>query len=477
MSRVIRPQLWSRFRRRFWWLKEARQEQERLKFLGRSVTRKWKARSTAPNVLLLSIDSLSAKHLGCYGYDRPTSPNLDRLAQSGVLFQNVMAQVNWTKPALASLLTSLYPSVHRTDSVDESGDRVDGGVNRRVNILDTRFRTLAREFKDNGYRTVGASNGGYAHSLFGFSRGFDFYDDHGGGLKSCFYRMMQWLWREPGTPFFGFIHCWDSHFPYMDRPPYNHLFVSRRADILLDSVTRNRVNRRQRSLSSCELDFLKGLFDGSIVYVDQQIAALVNELHRLGLAENTIIAITADHGEAFMEHDVVEHTECLYNEVLHIPLILIGPGLQPGSKVSAQVRSIDIGPTLLDLCGFRPKAEVQGVPLRPWIAGKETRPLLAVSETRRNGGMNAICDGRYKLISRQTSNQVELYDLHHDPEERTDLASTSDLLLRSMTERLRMWEEETRMCAERYWPEDVHDETVDVQPEVVERLRNLGYVE
>jgi len=86
-------------------------------------------------------------------------------------------------------------------------------------------------------------------------------------------------------------------------------------------------------------------------------------------------------------------------------------------------------------------------------------------------------DGRYKLISRQTSTQVELYDLHHDPEERTDIAPTSDLLLRSMTERLRMWEEETRMCAERYWPEDVHDEAVDVQPEVVERLRDLGYVE
>src|SRR5260370_12907441 len=168
--------LTAKLRRRFWWLKEVRAELERYKFLYRRLRNGRSTTCARPNVVLLSVDSLAWQHLSCYGYGQTTSPNIDKLAESGVLFENVIAPSNWTKPALASILTSLYPFVHKTDAQGESGDRVDVEVRNRAHVLDARFRTIAEEFKDRSYATAALSNGGYAHSFFGFARVFHLYD-------------------------------------------------------------------------------------------------------------------------------------------------------------------------------------------------------------------------------------------------------------------------------------------------------------
>ncbi len=464
-------------RRHLWWLKETKPELERWKFEIQRRTNRWRPAKGGPNVVLVSVDSMSAKHLHCYGYHRSTSSNLDRLAERGVLFERVVAQTNWTKPALASLLTSVHCSVHKADFVTDTGDRTDEEARLQANILDGRFRTIAQEFKDAGYATAGLSDGGYAHSFFGFNRGFDLYDDHGGGLKSCGYRLLQWILKNPEVPFFGFIHCWDIHFPYLDRPPYNRMFVKSRTPIVLDSSTRLQVNRHQRAISEQEVEFLEGLFDGAISYVDQQLGVLLKQFERLGLAGNTIFAITADHGEAFMEHGALEHTECLYNEVLQVPLILLGPGLNAGSRIRAQARSVDIMPTLLDLCGLAPKGRVQGTSLSPWIRGERTDDLIAGSETKRAGGQKAITDGRYKLIYKEAGDQVEIYDLLEDPKETKDLSLTNPQLRARMQTKLRSWEANVLACANEYWLDDQIQENIDVAPEVTERLRALGYVD
>lgn len=463
-------------RRHLWWLKEGKQELERWKFLARQARNDWRpAKGNRPNVLLLSVDSMAAGHLACYGYHCPTSPTMDRLAQSGILFENVIAQTNWTKPALASMLTSLYPSVHKTDSRGEAGDRTDVQPRQQANVLDDRFRTLAQEFKDGGYVTAGISNGGYAHSFFGFDRGFDFYSNQGGGLKSCAYQFLTWVLRNPGAPFFGFIHCWDAHFPYLDRAPYNQRFVKRRSKIVLDADTRSKINNREMALTDEEREFLKGLFDGAINYVDHQIAGIVQELKRLGLDRNTILVITADHGEAFMEHGVVEHTACLYNEVLRIPLILSGPGLSRGKRIPAQVRSIDIMPTLLDLCGVTPTSEIQGASLLPWITDARRDHLAAGSETQRTGGQKAYSDGHHKII-RKHAHQVEVYDLVADPEEKYNIATANPRLCSAMEAQLRAWEHNSSELAARYWSDNGEEQSTEMAPEVVERLRDLGYI-
>jgi len=466
-----------KLRRRLWWLKEAQPELERCKFLykrGRNGRQPGKER---PNVIFLSVDSMACQHLGCYGYGRRTSPNIDVLSQSGALFENVIAQSNWTKPALASILTSLYPSVHKTDAQGESGDRIDVEVRNRAHVLDSRFRTMAEEFKDGGYATAGISNGGYAHSFFGFGRGFDLYDNSGGGMKSCMYRLLQWVLVRPATPFMAWIHAWDAHFPYMDKPPYNRKFVRRRASIVLDASIRHDINSGMRKVTPEELDFLKGLYDGAINYVDQLIGTFISELKQLKLFDNTIFVITADHGEAFMEHGFIEHTGCLHGEVLRVPLIMCGPGLDKGKRIASQVRSIDIMPTLLELCAITPRKEIHGVSLLPWLKGKANDHLLAASETERGGGQTALSDGRFKLIQKKAENRFQLYDINADRDEKNDLAGTCPDRVSVMKSKLNLWMQEVNLCADRYWSDTSSGEALEMRPEVMKRLRALGYVE
>jgi len=465
-------------RRRLWWVKEMRPELERYRFLLRRMAIQPKGpKEKKPNVILLSIDSMGAKHLGCYGYPRTTSPNIDRIAASGVLFENVVAQSNWTKPALASILTSLYASVHKTDAKGETGDRTDVDARGRAHILDPRFRTMGEEFQGGGYATAGFSNGGYAHSFFGFGRGFDLYDNHGGGLKSCTYRLLQWICEKPSTPFLAWIHAWDVHFPYMDRPPYNQKFVKRRARIVLDASVRHQINSGERALSDGELEFLRALYDGAISYVDELLGNLIKELERLSLLENTVLVITADHGEAFMEHGCIEHTACLHNEVTLVPLIMVGPELPHGLRIRTQARSIDIMPTLLDLCGLAPSAETQGVSLLPWITGDANTELLAGTETERGGGQTAISDGRYKIIWRSAQRIPQLYNLAADPEEKYDIAASCPGIRMDMESQHARWKGEILSCADRYWSDAIASETLEVRGEVLKRLRDLGYVE
>jgi arylsulfatase A-like enzyme len=474
---AMNKDLHSSLRRQLWWLREVKPELERWKFLSQKSKNGWKpAAGERPNIILLSVDSMSARHLGCYGYARKTSPVMDRLAASGVLFENVIAQTNWTKPSLASLHTSLYPTVHKTDSRGETGDRTDEQARNRANILDARFRTMAQEFKEGGYATAGVSNGGYTHSFFGFSKGFDYYENSGGGMKSCSYRMLQWVLRNSGVPFFAWIHAWDIHFPYMDRPPYNRMFSKQRAGIVLDAATRYQVNQGERRLAASELEFLEGMFDGAIKYVDDLIENFVAELQKLGLWKNTILAITADHGEAFMEHGFVEHTECLYGEVLQVPLLLIGPGLEAGRRVKSQARLIDVMPTLLDLAGLVPQADVQGVSLLPWINGIVNNNLIAASETERGGGQVAISDGRHKLIQQRSGGRAELYDLAADPRETANIAESDPEARAKMEDFLQSWEREVKYRADQYWS-DAAAENAEMSVEVVGRLKDLGYLE
>jgi arylsulfatase A-like enzyme len=464
-------------RRHLWWVKEARYEGQRYKFLAdKTFHRRTRAAHDKPNVLVVSLDSVGAAHLGCYGYGRSTSPNIDRLAEKGIVFENVRTQANWTKPALASLLTSLYPSVHRTDSQGETGDRVDDSARQKANVLDNRFRTAAQDFHEAGYATAGVSDGGYTHSFFGFARGFDYYENRGGGLKPCTYRLLRWILQRPEAPFFAWIHAWDAHFPYMDRPPYNRMFVNHRSNLVLNSATRHEINKGQRLVANAELEFQKGLFDGAINYLDKQVGSLLHELERLDLLANTIVVITADHGEAFMEHQLVEHTECLYDEVLRVPLIFLGPGLKGGRRIRTQARSIDIMPTVLDMCGLTPKVEIQGVSLMPWITGQRSDDLLAASETERGGGQIALCDGRFKAIVKRSDDRMEIYDLEQDPGEKLDLASARADLRGIMEGQLVSWECQAKGCAQRYWQEAT-EQSVELNAEVVGRLTDLGYLE
>lgn len=475
----IKSKIKAHLRPHAWRVKELRNRREEAEY--RRVAEQHRNRQhngdRRPNILLISIDSMGAKHLGCYGYGRPTTPFIDQLAGSGVLFDNVITQANWTKPALASMLTGLGPAIHKTDSRGEGGDRVDGIAAQQANVLAERFRTVAQEFRDFGYYTAGFSDGGYAHSFFGFSRGFEQYDNEGGGITSCGYRLLRSMLEHSDQPFFGFIHAWDSHFPYMDRPPYNSMFGKQRCNIVLDSATRIAINEGRRPISDEEVQFLRNLFDGAVRYVDDQLRALFAELKQLGLLENTIVAITADHGEAFCEHGVIEHTECIYQEVLRVPLVMVGPGLPKGLRIPSQVRTIDIAPTLLTFGSISPQAQMQGTSLDPWIRGFASHDLIAVTETERGGRQLAISDGRAKLIFKYGQDKRELYAIDADPAELHDLYGKNDFDRARLEDELKNWEREVSSLRDAQEAVAVGVDSKEMSPEVVQRLQDLGYLE
>ena len=219
------------------------------------------------------------------------------------------------------------------------------------------------------------------------------------------------------------------------------------------------------------------MYDGTINLVDDQIPFLCRELERLGLTKVTFLAVTGDHGEAFCEHSIVEHTECGYNEVLMVPLILTGPGLPTHTRVPSQVRTIDIMPTLLDVCEVTPPFNIQGVSLVPWIFGRRQDHLFAVTESERRGGLRAIQNGHHKLIQRIAEARVELYNLTTDSSELNDLSQSEPVLRSQLEEALASWAYQSRKIAPRFWFRSTIAETREVSAEVVDRLRDLGYLE
>lgn len=376
------------------------------------------AAAGAPNVILISIDSLRADHLHAYGYDRDTSPNLDRLAAEGTRFETVMSPTSWTLPSHMTLMTSLPPEKH--------------GVTTQRMRLPGNLDTLPARLQRAGYDTAGIVSATYLDGLFGFSRGFDEYDDysllHAAGERSrreitspqLAQRAIDWLERRaqarPGRPFFLFLHMFDVHYDYNPPAPFDHMFDPTYRGPVDGDVGTFRSPRAPR-----DLQHLVALYDGEIAFVDAHIGEILTALHELGLENNTIVAVTADHGEEFFDHGAQGHNRTLYDEVLHIPLIIRYPGRVPaGRAIAGQVRLMDVGPTLLDLAGVRvhaPAKPSQATSLASLLRGDSaTVPLLPAFGDLR-GNVASIRLGGVKLIRDLHTHREELYDLVADPHE------------------------------------------------------------
>ena len=303
----------------------------------------------APNVLLISIDTLRADHLGSYGYPRPTSPRLDQLAREGARFETAVAPTSWTLPSHMSLLTGLDPLLT--------------GVYVDTRSLPRGTDTLALRLAKLGYATGGVVSGGYLNAKWGFARGFDYYDDFSVGkrhfgadkqeitsphiLQLANRWLDQWQQRDSRRPFFLFLHFYDVHYDFNPPPPYDTMFDPDYQGTLtgLDFDTNPAL---KPGLPQRDLEHLLALYDGEIRHLDDHLGRFFDSLAERGVFDNTIVAVTSDHGEEFGEHGRFGHRETLYDEVLLIPLIVRFPAkIAPGTVVREQVRLIDVGPTLL----------------------------------------------------------------------------------------------------------------------------------
>jgi arylsulfatase A-like enzyme len=389
-----------------------------------------------PNIVLIVVDAMRADRLSCYGYDRPTSPNLDALAAEGVLFTDAMAQGAETVTSIPSLLTGRLPREHGVLWV-----QLDGKVYSGPGL---RLPTLAEMLKKHGYVTAAISASPLVGPGIGVDRGFDYFDQECGRvsvwqLKSADklnQRAQLWLDRyRPGQgPFFLYLHYLDTHNQYrppsafaaFGRPGYTSRDNQVNADYndVFDPQQWTPVTDRalaEHGLSRRDVERLSDLYDGEVACADHYIGELLLRLKHLGLYDDTIIVVTADHGEAFLEHQEIKHGGSLYQELLRVPLILRLPGLRGGQEVQELVEGIDLVPTLLDAAGIKTSAKMSGHSYdQALVRGEKIPPRIGLAELP-SRKMEAVRDGSLKLIA--SPGGVELYDLSQDPGEKRNLVA------------------------------------------------------
>ncbi|HSF15200.1 MAG TPA: sulfatase [Vicinamibacteria bacterium] len=408
-----------------------------------------------PSILLISIDCLRADHLGAYGYHRETTPNLDALAKQAVVFHQAMATSSYTLPTHASMLTGLPPSFH--------GATIKRPVSRQVDYAP---ELLARA----GYRVEAIVSAPFLSQVYGFERGFHRYRLVSAGAAQLVDEALHSLRAAEGQSHFLFLHFFDVHMPYTPPRELRARFGERPPDItaLVDMV-----EKRAPPASPSEIEQVIALYDGEIAYVDRELGRLFEALRSSGAYDRTLIVVTADHGEGFHEHGAWEHARPwlsgpgLYDEVLHVPLIVKWPGDSTASRVESVVSQVDIFPTLLAVAGLSTTTHWA----RDLADAKSPRRVLAELAVEGADGAVvrhvALRDDRFKYIWSDVGE--ELYDLATDPEEVINLAATDDARLAGFRAALRDYLRQASA---------VHstEEEISLDGALLEQLEQLGYV-
>jgi arylsulfatase A-like enzyme/Tfp pilus assembly protein PilF len=396
------------------------------------------------NVLVITLDTLRADHLGSYGYAAAQTPRLDALARSGLRFAQATTVVPLTLPAHSSLFTGAFPAWH--------GVRDNGGF-----YLGDDQVTLAEVLRDRGFRTGGFVSAFVLDRRWGIAQGFErFFDEFdldafgdAPGMDTIqrpgaqtVDQALAWLAADREQPFFAWVHLYDPHAPYQAPEPLRSRFPATMA----------------------------GAYDAEIAATDAQVGRLLDALAAEGRLDDTLVVALADHGEMLGEHEEQAHGFFVYDAAVHIPLIVAGPGV-PARAVAEQVRIVDVMPTVLDLLGVPAPQGVQGVSLRPLARG-ERLGLVARSESwypRYHYGwseLSSIQDGRFKYIR---APRAELYDLSADPREANDLSRQDPQRLAALDRALLAEIARTTSTTAAKGPQVVDAETE-------ERLAALGYV-
>ena len=377
-------------------------------------------KDTDYNLALISIDTLRADHLGCYGYPRNTSPNIDRFADEATVFLNAYSTAPKTAESHMSMFTSLYPSVHRVFTVIEEA---------KINVLDENISTLPQLLNARGYTTVGFHGGGFVDEKFGFGRGFDVYRKSSQGEAEA------WLKENAAKgKFFLFYHTYAVHDPYTPSPPYDTLFDSdyhgkivHDPDVLVEmsgSSRRRQLHEvywdRVDKNDPVDVGHLIALYDGAIAEMDSELGNLFNSIETY--APQTVVIFLSDHGEAFGEHNGVFLHSQMYNEAVHVPLIIKHPDKPGGAKIKDRVSLIDLAPTILNILSIEPVEQFQGKPLTE-DGGKHHQGQIVFSEYPGQSKLAVIGNDK-KLISKKQG--FEFYNLLDDPEELHNLANVDN---------------------------------------------------
>lgn len=406
-----------------------------------------------PSVLLITLDTVRADHLGCYGYSRIQTPNIDRLASDGSRFAHAYTQVPITLPAHAVILTGTYPMFNGVRDFTSTG-------------LPSNIPSLAEVLRRNGYHTAAFVSSFVLNSMWGLNRGFEVYDDDMGsevGRSEQLFlvqrrgdrtvsRLLSWLDRNRDQPFFAWLHLYDAHSPYRSPEPY-----------------RSRYSDRP--------------YDGAIAFDDAEVGQVLARLRETGRYDNTLIVLTSDHGESLGQHGEAEHGFFIYNATLHVPLVLKLPR-QPSVTarvLSEPVSTVDIATTVAQLCRISAAESgsfqgrfLLGPPI-PGASGEPQSPpqgeaVYAESYYPRDSfgwhELRCVLTSNYEYIE---APRAELYDLRLDPSERSNIIAAHTAIASSLRERLAKF-------VKSFTAREQSASIKPPDPETLQKLRSLGYV-
>ncbi|MDE0887306.1 MAG: sulfatase [Myxococcota bacterium] len=466
-------------------------------------------RQGPPLILLISIDTLRADHLGLYGHHRFTSPVLDAFAAEGTIFEDASSSAPWTLPAHASMLTGLYPRKHRVLTFDTA--------------LPPEIPTLASKMSGGGYQTAAVVNSAWlTKDMYGITRDFDkylFVDDTQERRAPNSWitdQAIEWIREARDQPIFLFVHYYDVHSDYASLPQYERIFVTpytgdadgtgwqlAKASFEDDYLAlchenydpaKCRIGTLEKYLAvdrtiqkitfdDDDLRHIEELYDAGIRQLDNELGRFFSILESEGRLEEALIVITSDHGEEFMDHGRMDHFLTMYQEVLRVPLILRGPGIPAGQRIATPVSLVDLSPTILSIAGLEEKNSSDGLDLSPLLLGREhpsfeSRAIYGEA----SGGLTyekmmegvfpiyrSLRRGRHKIIHDSKTQKWLLYDLESDPGESRDLSEEKPEITRRLAAEMR----------ERYRdfdPTPSPQNRVELEVEQLERLRALGYV-
>ena len=460
-----------------------------------------------PNVLLITWDTVRADHLSLHGYERNTTPNLDKFAATATVFPRAAASGDMTLSTHASIFTGVSVRSHRAHF--DTPDFPEGRP------LSPKFDTLAEQLAGHGYRTIAiAANHAYLTDDFGMSQGFDYFNSSAavpplGKAESYFLRqgirdvlalfvprkMYDPLYRNAeeinaeaiqlvkqiktsNAPIFMFLNYMDAHDPYLPPPPYDTEYPGKDENFhsKLFHYLAEDIMKGNRTITTQEREHLDSQYDGAIAYMDNQFGQLIAALKETDLYDETLIILTSDHGEVFGERRLFGHGISVYQDQVHVPLVIKFPNQSHGKVNANLVSSIDILPTILEIAGIEASSQLQGQSLnsenirrsQPVVSEHFTAGFLLTWSERFRGTDRALFDGDLKII-RSSGDHRELYNLAKDPDEQIDLSGSVRTSLDELDMALDGW----LVTSMPRFTDEVTDKNTQ---ETVERLKTLGYV-
>jgi len=370
-----------------------------------SAPRFFSSLKTAPRrVILIGVDTLRADDMSCYGYKLPTTPNIDKWSEGGTRYDYCVSACPWTFPSFSSILTGRYPSVC--------------GAMTLTRFLPGAETTLAEILSKDGFTTFSIINSYLVSPVFNLQQGFDGVEHFEMGLcEGTFTRAREWLDAHKEEDIFLFIHLMDPHTPYQPPLEFGQMYYPRYDGRVLEEVVRDQVGNNKAGAEplvfdqATSMEIQRALYDGEITYVDDQFGKFMQYLGSNGMEDGSLIVFCSDHGEEFLEHGGTGHGHSLYDEVLHVPLIILGPGIPSGQVVNDLIATVDIFPTILGFLNIKIPENLNGISL---LSSNDSDRILISEELEQGFDQKGATTADYRYILHTLSGKEELYDLKDD---------------------------------------------------------------